>query len=352
MTHPMSRTDQESVSFNFSVFKVLSILCVVSSHWPSAVNLPLPLWIPTTIGLFIFSFSSGFFTTRIYGVDVDVRAFWAKKVERLAVRYWFLLAVLSALLLIQGKTIFHWHSLVHVFGLSGVLNLVGPNASALGAGLWFFTLLLLFYLAFPYLARLAAASRGDFMAPMLITLVFFYLNDHFVLPFSLWLTALGFVLGVFAGMYGTQVSARTSLALTLISLTVLLVNNVVFGYKSANGVLLGGACIAANLWLMRARLPEWKVLKVLAKLESCLLEIFIIHTYLFIHPTGIAAFDFVVTMGLIIVAAWKLNTWGSMLVKRAFNKAQPRRSESSKVHDPLQDPLQDPSGLPPRDFMS
>lgn len=323
MTHQTKHTDQASISFNFSVFKVLSILCVASSHWPTVRNLP--MWIPSSIGLVIFSFSSGLFTTQIYGIDVNVQAFWRKKFERLLVRYWFLLAFLSVILLIEGKTVFHWHSLIHVFGLSGFLNLYGPSTSSLGAGLWFFTLLLLFYLAYPYLARLAAASGGDFMVPMLITLFFFYLNDAVVLPFSLWLTALGFVLGVFLGMYGTRVPARVSLAIALISLVILFLNNFVFGYKAANGSLVGVACITTNLWLMRARLPQWKVLRALATLETFLLEIFVIHTYLFIHPTGIAALDFTITMSLIIVVAWILNIVGSKLVKLIFSK--PRQQE-------------------------
>jgi len=319
----MTKTDQAaSTSFNFSVFKVLSILCVATSHW--AADMDLPLWIPTSIGLVIFAFSSGMFTARIYGVDVDVGAFWRKKIERLAVRYWFLLAFLSVILLAEGRTVFHWHSLVHVFGLSGFLNLFGHNVSSLGAGLWFFTLLLLFYVAYPFLARLAAASRGDFLLPLVATVVFFYLNEHVVLPFSLWLTTLGFILGVFAGMYGTQVPARVSLALTLAALALLLASNMVLGYKAANGALVGLACITANLWLMRARLPQWKVLRGLARLENCLLEIFIIHSYLFIHPTGIGALDFVITMTLIIVTAWILNIVGDKLVKLVFKKPAAR----------------------------
>ncbi len=278
------------------------------------------MWIPTSIGLVIFAFSSGMFTAQIYGVDVDVGKFWRKKIERLAVRYWFLLACVAILLLAEGKTVFHWHSLVHVFGLSGFLNLFGHNASALGAGLWFFTLLLLFYVAYPFLARLAAAGRGDFLYPLVATVVFFWLNDHVVLPFSLWLTALGFILGVFAGMYGTQIPARVSLGLTIVALVVLLASNLVFGFKVANGALVGLACITTNLWLMRARLPQWGILRALAKLENCLLEIFLIHTYLFVHPTGINALDFVITMTLIIVTAWILNILGNKLVQLVFSK--------------------------------
>ncbi|MGZ5202523.1 MAG: hypothetical protein ACXWC4_22405, partial [Telluria sp.] len=215
--------------------------------------------------------------------------------------------------------------LVHVFGLSGFLNLFGHNASALGAGLWFFTLLLLFYVVYPYLARLAAASRGDFLFPLVAAVFFFYLNEHVVLPFSLWLTALGFILGVFAGMYGTQVPAWASLGLTVVALAVLLGGNIVLGYKDANGLLVGLACITTNFWLMRARLPQWKILRAVASLENCLLEIFIIHTYLFIHPTGIKALDFVITMSLIIVTAWVLNIIGNKLVKLVFSKPAAQR---------------------------
>jgi hypothetical protein len=319
VTHQTPPTDPaSSVSFNFSVFKVLAILGVALSHWP--VSADLPTWIPGNIGLVIFAFSSGMFTARIYGVEVDVARFWRKKIERLAVRYWFLLAFVSAILLAEGRTVFHWHSLVHVFGLSGFLNLFGHSVSSLGAGLWFFTLLLLFYVAYPYLARLVAASRGDFLLPLAATVVFFYLNEHVILPISLWLTMLGFILGVFAGMVGTQVPARVSLALTVALLALLLANNVVFGYKTANPDLLGLASVTVNLWLMRARLPQWKILRGVARLENCLLEIFIIHTYLFIHPTGISALDFAITMTLVAVVAWFLNIVANRLVKLVFSK--------------------------------
>ncbi|MGZ5202905.1 MAG: hypothetical protein ACXWC4_24340, partial [Telluria sp.] len=219
-----------------------------------------------------------------------------------------------------GRTVFHWHTLVHVFGLSGFLNLFGHSVSSLGAGLWFFTLLLLFYVAYPYLARLAAASRGDFLLPLVATVFFFYLNEHVILPFSLWLTTLGFILGVFAGLYGTQVPARVSLVLTVGALAMLLASNIVFGYKTANADLLALACVTVNLWLMRARLPQWKILRGVAGLEGCLLEIFIIHTYLFIHPTGINALDFVITMSLVTGMAWFLNIAGNRLVKLIFSK--------------------------------
>nr|WP_314547125.1 acyltransferase family protein [uncultured Massilia sp.] len=306
------------VSFNFSVFKVLSMLCVVTSHFPIMPNVP--TWIPTSIGLVIFAFSSAYFTTRIYGLDLDIAAFSRRKIERLAVRYWFLLFVLAILLLIQGRTVFHWHTVVHVFGLSGFLNLFGRSESELGAGLWFFTLLLLFYVSYPYLAKLAAISRGEFFYPMLVSLFFIYMDEHVVLPVFMWVTALGFILGVFCGMYEITVSSRASLAMTTLALALLLANNLVFDYRAANGALVAVAAICTNLWLMKASIPRWKPLLALAKLENILLEIFIVHTYLFVYPTGNKVVDYAVTMTLVIVSAWILNILGSALVRVLFNR--------------------------------
>lgn len=45
---------------------------------------------------------------------------------------------------------------MHAVGLAGFLNWAAiPNQGALGAGLWLFTLLLIYYLAYPYLVRAA-----------------------------------------------------------------------------------------------------------------------------------------------------------------------------------------------------
>lgn len=305
-----------AMSFNYSVFKVLSILMVVTGHWH--FNFELPLWIPTTIGLFIFAFSSALFTTRIYGPDLDVGAFWGKKLQRLLVRYWFLLACLSVLLLVRGGTVFHWHSLVHVFGLSGFLNVFGQNHSGLGAGLWFFTLLLLFYVAYPPLVRMFAASGNDFFPPLIATTFFVFMDRQINLGFSLWLTTLGFILGVFAGLYGTRIAPRVSLGLAIGALALMLGLNIALGYKEANSVLLMLACISTNLWLMKTRIPQWRPLRLLARLENCLLEIFIIHSYLFVHPTGNAAVDFCISVALIIPAAWCLNVVATKLVAFLF----------------------------------
>ncbi|ALK95184.1 hypothetical protein AB595_27420 [Massilia sp. WF1] len=307
-----SRTS--TFSFNYSLFKVLSILMVVTSHWFSN----LPLWLPTTVGLFIFAFSSALFTTHGYSGQFDVTAFWRKKLRRLLVRYWFLLFFVSVLVLIEGRTLFHWHSLIHVFGLSAFLDLFSHNRSGLGKGLWFFTVLLLFYIVFPYLAKLCAASGKDFFLPLVVTALFMFLNLHILPGFALWLTMLGFFLGVYVGMYGTEVSSRLSLTLALGSMLAIFVLNVAFGYKEATQWLVLLVCISINLWILKAHLPQWRPLVALATLETCLLEIFIIHSYFFVHPSGNTVLDFLASLSLIIVLAWILNFAGSKLVRLIF----------------------------------
>ncbi len=53
--------DFEDVSCNFSIAKIQAIIVVVIGHFFNGL-----VWIPTTFGLFVFTFSSGFFTSQKY----------------------------------------------------------------------------------------------------------------------------------------------------------------------------------------------------------------------------------------------------------------------------------------------
>ena len=74
-------------SRNYSVAKVLSILTVTAGHWFTGTI----LWIPVTFGLFVFAFSSGYFTSASYGERIERRKFWRNKFQRLGLRYWIFL---------------------------------------------------------------------------------------------------------------------------------------------------------------------------------------------------------------------------------------------------------------------
>lgn len=56
---------------------------------------------------------------------------------------------------LEGKDIFHQHTLFHLLGLSGFITLfAGENHSTIGAGLWFITAILIMYVLFPLIKLL------------------------------------------------------------------------------------------------------------------------------------------------------------------------------------------------------
>lgn len=295
------------VSLNFSVAKVAAIFTVLLGHWFS----PSILWIPVTIGLLIFAFSSGYFTARRYGPDLDIRRFWKRKLERLGMRYWILLAFLSVVVTIRGGTLLHWHTLVHLFGLSGVLNWLDiHNRSGLGAGLWFFTLLLVFYLVYPLLASLCQTKQGALAAAVLSTVIAVYLEDKSHIGHELWLTSLGFVLGVAYGAQGPQLRPwQAAVVATLGCVALLMANRA--GYKGGNTGLIAMTGIACCVWLANAANFNWHGFSRLANLEGYLLEIFLIHTYLFVHPSGNTLLDLLISTVVIVAVAVGLNWIGS-----------------------------------------
>ncbi len=304
-----------AASRNYSFAKVMAILTVTAGHWFTGTI----LWIPVTFGLFVFAFSSGYFTAARYGERVERGQFWRKKLERLGLRYWVILAFITTVLVLTGQSVWHWHSLVHAFGLSGVLNWASiRNESALGAGLWFFTLLLIFYLAYPYLVR---AMRSPRTAALLLTLGFVLavvLEERIKVGHELWLTAYGFIAGVAWGVHKPRLPAGWMLALTLALWGVLLVLNLV-GSKGFNTVLIAAGGMAVAVWLTVASLPRWRILDGIAELDRYLLEIFLIHMYLFSHPTGHSALDFALSLALILMTSAVLGHIADRLSARLFN---------------------------------
>jgi hypothetical protein len=307
------------VSLNFSVAKVIAIFMVVAGHWFAGTI----LWIPVTFGLFVFAFSSAYFTSRIYGVELDRKRFWRKKLERLGLRFWVIMSFLTILLAFEGRVIFHWHTLMHFLGLSGVLNwLAIPSRSALGAGLWFFTLLLMFYVAYPYLAKLSQSKAAAILVSVVATVAAVFLEEKVKVGHELWLTSLGFILGVAYGLHEPRLSSTSAFILAGLSCACLLGLNLFSSYRQFNTVLIAAASISISLWLSKARLPPWPAAKTLAKLENYLLEIFIMHTYLFVHVSGNPVLDFALSLALIVIAAIAVNHVVAWLSSRVFSRVE------------------------------
>lgn len=309
----------QQLSFNYSIAKVLAIAMVVLGHWTGTLY-GLPVWIPVTFGLFLFAYSSGYFTAAIYGDRVDRGHFWRRKLQRLGVRYWIILAFITVVVALQGKPVLHWHSLVHFSGLSGVLNWFAiPNRSALGAGLWFFTLLLLFYIAYPYLALLARSRRVALILLIGGLCAAVILQKHVQVGHELWLTAYAFIAGVACRMQSLRPRAWLAGSAALGFCVGLFVLNAL-GIKGPNTVLIALTSLALALWLVVGTVPRFPWSAHIARLEKYLLEVFLIHTYLFVRPTGNSPLDFALSVALIAVASYVVGKAADRLTQMILEK--------------------------------
>jgi hypothetical protein len=309
-----------ATSFNYSVAKVAAIFMVVLGHWFGGL-----LWIPVTFGLFLFAFSSGFFTMKIYGLGIDRRKFWRKKLERLGLRFWVILAVLTVIVALQGKTVLHWHTLVHFAGLSGVLNWIPvPNRSGLGGGLWFFTLLLIFYIAYPYLALMRRSRPGAAVVVVASVVAAIWLEETVKVGHELWLTALGFILGVAYAAHEVRIRPLLSAAVAIVSCLALLGLNALVGYKGLNTVLITLTSMALAIWLVHAELPRTGLTSLIARFDKYLLEIFLMHTYLFVRITGNGFADFAISLVVVVLVSAVVHQLADILSQRLLNRTTAR----------------------------
>ena len=178
----------------FDILKFGSICLVFFGHF-FAEQIPL-IWIPVTTALLVFSFSSGYFTHLKYKDHLDVTAFWKNKMHRLGIKLIIINGFLLLVFVLQDKPgIWTWQTLVNMAGLTGILNwFYIPNPSPFGRGLWFFTLLIVFYLAYPWLRRIQ--PRHGKMSMVFFLFLAYALSRFHDPGHALYLTIAGFISGV------------------------------------------------------------------------------------------------------------------------------------------------------------
>lgn len=301
-----------NVSRNFHVAKVLSILTVVLGH-SNLLRIDI-FWIPVTIGLLIFSFSSGYFTSLKYNGNFSKKKFWLKKARRLGVNLAVINGFLLILFLIQDRSgIWTWHTIVNLLGLNGFLNwFYIRNISPFGAGMWFFTLLIVFYLVYPVLEQLNRKKSISYLFVILFVIAAFYLHKHIVYGHALWLTACGFVTGIFYAKNNISISRNLSGLILGGVLAAMFSFNYLFGFKDYNFFFILFFAVVGIFFFINLKL--FAVFVTLASYFSgCLLEIYLIHSYLFVEPTGYRFADFVISLLLILTSAKILQIISSLL---------------------------------------
>jgi hypothetical protein len=311
------RSEADAVSYNFHLAKAVAIFAVIVGHFAQVLHHPAAsvLWIPTEIGLFTFAFSSGYFTGKKYQGDFSIRAFWQAKISRLIGPLLVADAFLICLLVVQGKEdVFHWHSSLACFGLSGVLMWLGiTSLTPLGVGLWFLTLLWVFYLTFPALERLnrqRISGATVLIAGLAACLILVHRVPYGV---AFWETAWFFMLGTYCGRHLERISLAISVPLALVCGCGIPISKFVLQIPWALTPLMIGLGVGVVGMLPAIRLPRWGATIVFA-ISGAMLEIYVIHTYLFIRGhSGSIALDFGLSLILILVMAGILSPAGAAL---------------------------------------
>ncbi len=298
-------------SFNFAVAKVVAILLVVAGHYFGG---PL-IWAPVTVGLFVFAYSSAMFTARKYRGSFALGTFWHSKLLRLGGRFLLTQVFLIVLLWWQGASgILHWHTLVHLSGQSGWLNWLGVvDQSPLGMGLWFFTLLLIFYASFPLLARALSSPVQARVLALAVLIASLWLSRTAVVGHALWITAAAFFVGVCCGMHPLPGRAWQWGCIGGAGVLLLAVLNFALGVKSFNLELLLLVCLCAVQWLERGEVPG--IFAPALLLSPLLLEIYFVHMYLFVRLSASPWLGFVLSLLLITAVSWILARGAGYLMR-------------------------------------
>ncbi|EPR41221.1 acyltransferase 3 [Desulfovibrio sp. X2] len=304
-------------SRNAQILKLLSILTIAFGHFYLSSGLHYKVmdywWCLSAIGLIVFACTSGYFTALRYGPGFDIGRFWRRKLVRLGYAYTTLNVFLAALFLAEGRhDVFSFHSFLSWIGMKGFLTWFGiHNQSPFGAGLWFLTLLLLFYLAYPLLERVNRNPVPSWLFTASATALCLWLVDAVPMTHTLWITLAGFLLGVFLAKREIALSRGVCLGGLALLGGGMLALNLVLHVTAANSALLLVLGVLAVEACRHVRLPE-AVASLLLPVSSYILEIYILHAYLFVHPLPprnfpLLALDFLSSLTLILSLAMLLS---------------------------------------------
>lgn len=273
----MNKIDHQSHNFNFA--KVVSILMVVFGHYYERLEI---FWVPITIGLFIFAYSSGYFTSFKYKRGFETKAFWKSKFKRIGITLLIVDIFLLILFVVQRRpNIFHWDSIINLLGLTGVLNWFSlPSHSPFGAGLWFLTLLYIFYTTYPLIKKISY-NKYAFIFAIGFSLLMWFLNIQKPMGHSLWLTATAFIWGVFINTNKKVPNLFISLIILAGSFIAMVVTNFFLSIKLFNFPLI--LCFALFSCLL---LEEVKIPKLLTDpasfFKGTIFYIYLLHSYVFL----------------------------------------------------------------------
>lgn len=310
-----------SVSANFELAKAVSIFTVVAGHFYGPSSWPL-----VTVALCIFGFSSAYFTDKKYA-EGNLKGYWTNKFKRLFFRVIIINLFLIILLLIKDKEgLFSWQSVVHFFGATGLLNWFHVvDNSPLGDGLWFFTLLLIFYSLYPFFKRIPVNFINYYNLLFCYLLICVMQYTH-PMGHMLWVTIFSFI----AGIFSLRKNSKISILQFFVMVFILYLIYKFVKIKNINIYVISIFSSALCVFIVnfKLKLPEF-VISISKFVNSHMVEIYFIHGYVFYRPFSNQLINFFVSVFLILSAAYlllKTSVSTQKLVMRIYENSPHTRS--------------------------
>lgn len=318
---------KNKISLNFTTLKSISILVIVTGHFYRDIQV---LWVPAALGLFIFAYSSAFFTALKYSDSYALKGYFAKKIYRLGVNLLVINAFLAALFLVQGKdNIWNVKTLLSFFGLTGILDWLRISIDGpFGAGMWFLTLIIIFYALYPFLNVVLQGKRQIYLFSLIAIILLSWLNENVVYGHALWLTIGGFILGFISAKIRLRV--KKSLSVIVMSATTgsILILNYLMSIKAFNFYLLLLLFGFFVLSVEHLYFPK-TVHSLMDFLSGFTLEIYLIHTAIFIGLTAVRPVDFILSVLLIVAVSILLVRISNSVKKQLMGDSF--RAENKKI---------------------
>ncbi|MGI6656412.1 MAG: acyltransferase family protein [Desulfobulbus sp.] len=317
------------VSKNFSFAKSAALLLVLLGHFDKLENLfghfiNEGSWILVTFGLCVFGFSSAYFTGKKYS-NGNFTGYWKNKFTRLFVRVIVIQIFLFIFLFFsRGDSVFCWHSLVHFFGGTGFLNWFHiKDQSPMGNGLWFFTLLLIFYALYPFLISIHEKYYSIWIY-MLLYILTFLLQSFFPMGHMLWLTAFAFLSGIFFAKTHNVLFVKLLMALSLLCMPTFLALNFL-QIKSFNFIIISIISIGCCLYCIYFYFSFERFFRnAVSFINKHMLEIYFIHSYLYIYFFGNDFINIFSSFLLFASTAWilsKISSFFQNIIEKKIRNA-------------------------------
>jgi hypothetical protein len=129
-----------------------------------------------------------------------------------------------------------------------------------------------------------------------------YCHFHYPVGYDLWLTAFSFIFGVYIAGHPVHRSTPLYILGGVASVSLMGILNFLLKINDYNFFLIIAISALLTVWLCEVILPAW-LLRPISYLSDIVLEIYLIHTYLFFVFTGLKFADYVLSMCVILFTA-------------------------------------------------